>query len=581
MLVVAVACALAGGLVGALDRLSEALIGVSAGLIVIAQVAGVLHVPVLVAGWPAKLLVSLVVLTVAGWAVSTRSTRLAPEPGATHPDPSRATAQPVQAVVPVWAWVPAAVMVVLAAAHRILPPSQALRVYLTSGDSIVHTEYALRVLADGGITYDTDFYPVGWHALMAVAIGVSEQSGNLTPDLIVSALHAGSAATLLLFAMLAAALTRLGFLVAVSVGLKQRWLQGLVAAASGAAVLSTPSAMFVVRPSFQTLIYVGVAVAVALGCAVGRPSRFALATIAASAIAAAHGWALAVPAVVVAWCFVAWPLVRRGHVRDVVGTAVVAVVAGCWPIIASMTTVGLAHATMGGYHEPLAWPVLVAGLAAALALAVRARLTRRPWATWGVVAAVGLVTVLEAMVLSARLGISVLSYYPLKVLSIATLMVVPLNLALIGLGVQWVSGRTSVRSVGVLGTAMLVLLSWWGAQETISFSLGWREPNDVRDLLRPLYADGAQGANHAWQSAPEPYRDVYVRQLLDLYRPTDPARPPKREALPLQEECALMAQLPVPSVVTLDPDGATARYAGCGFPVRVIDVRTVSPSAIR
>lgn len=572
LLVVAVACALAGGWRGVLDRLGEAFVWVSAVWIVIAEAFGVLRAPLLVAGWPARVLVSLVAVGVGAWAGAASSRRASV---ATPHTPTTATTRPAGVHAPLWAWLPTAAMVVLGAANRILPPSQGLRVYFASGDSIVHTEYALRVLVEGGITYVDDHYPVGWHALMAVAFGVTEPSGVLTPDLLVRALQASSGATLLLFAVLAAAMTRLGFLVAQAVGVRDRSLQGLVAAASGAAVLSVPSVMFAVRPSFQTLIYVGVTVAVALCCAAEEPSARHLTTIAAAVMVTAHGWALALPAVLVAWLFVAVPLVRRGRLAFVAATAAAAAVTGFWPIVASMRAVGVEGAAMGGYAEPLVWPVLVLGAAATVVLAGVAWASRTPWAAWGAVAAASALTVVEVMVLSARVGVPPLSYYLRKVLSIPTLMVVPLVLAAIALGLGLIARHVPVRLVAAAVGALLAVASVWGAQETVRFSLGQREANDVGDLLRPLYADGAADANHAWQAAPGAYRDVYVRQLLDLYRPADPIKPPPREPLPVPQECAIMAHLPHPSVVTATPDAAELRYRACGFPVRVIDVRQV------
>lgn len=563
LLVVALACALAGGLRTCLDRLPTAFVWVSAVWIVPAQVAGLLRVPLLLAGWPARLLVGAVALACAVWVV--RRGRGA-DPAVGHS-------------VPWWAWTPTVTLVAWSAANRLLPPSQALRAYFASGDSIVHTEYALRVLVEGGITYVDDHYPVGWHALLAVAFGVHEASAVLSPDVLVRALHASSAGTLLLFAVLAAAVTRLGFLVAASVGVTHRWLQGAVAAAAGAAVLSIPSAMFAIRPSFQTLIYVGVTVAVALCHAVETPSARNLATITATIVVTAHGWALALPATAVAWLFVAIPLLVAGRWLFVALTAVGGAVASAWPLLATQRAVGVEGAAMGGYAEPLVWPVLVIGLAAAVVLAGRAWATRASW-RWSVVALASALTVAEVLVLSARVGVPPLSYYLRKVLSIPTLLVVPLALALVAVALSWVVERAGSRIIPALLLATVALVGGWGAQTTMHFALGQREADDVRDLLRPLYALGADQANHAWRAAPGTYRDIYVRQLLDMYRPTDPVKPPPRDPLPVPQECAIMAHLPRPSVVTEYPAEAAQRYRACGFPVTIVDVRTVPADAV-
>ena len=499
---------------------------------------------------------------------------------------------------------PALVVVGLAIITAWQPINVGLIWFFFGGDNITHTEFALRVAVSGAMDYGFDPYPIGWHAFAAVPLTVSLTGTELTPGALVTALQHQATLTWLLFALLTAALSRLGFLLAARTAPSRAWISASTAAGCGAIALTAPVLMFVLWPGFQTLGYAAVVVLVAVNRAVedGR-SAGALATVSAGIVLTAHGWQAAVLGPAVVWLLVATRLWRGGHRWLVLGWAAVTAAVSAPPMLALVTTVGVGLAGANGHVERLFWEFLpfvvpsvlvilgfelrdrrLAGATGGTSQGTRAAATGqlgtrsgratpwRPLGSWRVVLLAAVPLLLTAAALARSAGVPLLAYYPRKMLWVGALVLVPLLPA--ALAPILSAGARRWAGVSVLVTlATLAGLAVTSVQAA-ELPRGRIGNNDVLPLLRTLYAPGAKDAYLAWRS-PANYRDPYARQLLDLFRPLDTRPQLPRGDLTPEQECEVLAGTPRPTVVTADLTGATDRYAVCRVSVHFADATSV------
>ena len=441
--------------------------------------------------------------------------------------------------------------------------------WFLNGDHARHAVYAADTWAQGNLSYAVEGYPRGWHSALAAAWSVV--GAGLDGAHVARLFELMAAASLLLSAVLALALAHLGHALATRVG-----LHGDAAVVVGA-LAGALSLLNVFLANYQALGYensvLGAAV-MAVCCRevlVRAGSTVSLVVCAAGVVVVAHAWQLLLPPVGVAalWCAVV--ALRSEGRRPRVALAVLVpltLVLGAPGVLAVVGGVGLEHATEAGPDSPVPVLLLVAGLLAAVVVAV----LRRDGATT-CVAVVTVLPTVTAVALAMGMGLDLLHYYPSKLLWQSAVLALPWVAVLAALGVTaGLRRRPSAapvvrRTVGVLVglvTAYALLLPW-GSQ------LGTWSTVDGGRVMGALTAPGASDAVVVWLED-SPTTDSITRSLLDVLRVEQTRSRAPQARVSVEQECALLRAAPRPVVLSTASEAAVRDRYACVPDVVVLPV---------
>lgn len=470
-----------------------------------------------------------------------------------------------------WAGLPAApalVVVSYAVAGFLLPESQRVEWFL-NGDHPRHLVLVQDLERHGALSYESAVYPRAWHSVVALLWAATPAAGA-APD-VLGLVSFMATLTWLLSGLLALATAMLTVALAERHGLVGR---AALLAGTGAGALSLWPWFF---GNYQGLglessIVAAVVLAVTLREVLVRPSSMpALVVTVAGVVVVANTWQLLLPVSGLLVVVVMVAIARRAGARAL-APATALVVAGGLVSLPSLVTVatrvGVGHATDADIVAPVPVVLLVLGLAA---LGVLAGLLRRDVDGLVVVGLMAL-PALTGVVLAWRVGVSVTTYYPGKLLWHSALLGVPAVAVVVALATRRLERRaaglsralargTAVTAVGVaaVGALYAPLPALLGDWSTVDGAV-------VRTIVGTPEAAQAQVA---WTGT-GPVPDAVTRILLDAYRPEAGRVGALQEPATLEEECALLAAADRPTVVTARPEAdARARYS-CAPDARIV-----------
>lgn len=508
---------------------------------------------------------SLVVLAVVAVVVALAGLGMARESRG-HPDPpqSRGTRWLARTVVAA----PAVLLVGYVAGAHLLDTATRVEWFL-GGDHVRHLVLVSDERALGALSYDIRPYPRGWHSSVALlwsAAGAPESSRDV-PGLV----SLMSTLVWLLSALLALATASLAAAVARRLGLSLL-PSATAGGVAGALTLWPPFLADYQALGLESSLVAAVVLAVGLRELVERPgSRSAFGVACAGLLLMSHTWQLLLPFTAVLVLVTGWAMLRRHGGRAAVPAAAAlagAVLASAPSLLAVASDVGVGHASDADVVAPVPWVLLVAGLGAAALLAVRRRADRV------LLVAVGLVVLpaVTGVALALRVGVSVATYYPAKLLWHTALLGVVLVCPLLVWGWQRVSSSTTgVLRVG-LRTALALAVAGVALGAVYAPSLAFRgvwSTVDAPTVLRLLAADDAVRAQVVWSGEPAA-TDAVTRILLDAYRDERSRSDTRQETLTVAEDCELLLAAPDPVVLSTRPaEEVRARYA-CAPGVDVI-----------
>jgi hypothetical protein len=236
-------------------------------------------------------------------------------------------------------------------------------------------------------------------------------------------------------------------------------------------------------------------------------------------------------------------------------------------ITAIATTVGIAQAAVADVDAPV--PVL----SLALALVATSFLAWRHCAERGLVAVLGLVVLpaLTSVAIATRVGVSVASYYPAKLLWHTA----ALGLAAIGAsaGVLWTylggrgpSYRVAARALVGAAGVLCVLGAIWAPSRAFSGAWSTADGATVLSLIR---TEGADRAVVVWSDG-RSNTDAITRIALDAYKPEASRVDTPQQKLSVAEDCRLLSEASEPVILSNRPlEEVRARYS-CAPESRVI-----------
>lgn len=441
--------------------------------------------------------------------------------------------------------------------------------WFLNGDHPRHVVYVADTWVQGNLSYAVEGYPRGWHSALAAVWSVA--GAGLDAAHVARLLELTAAASLLLSAVLALALAHLGHALATRVGLPGDASVGV------GVVVGALSLLNVYLANYQALGYqnsVLGAVVMAVCCRevlVRAGTTVSLVVCASGVVVVAHSWQLLLPPVGVAalWCaVVALRSADRTARRAVAALVPLSLVLGAPGVLAVVAGVGLDHASEAGPDSPVPVVVLVAGLLAAVVVAV---LRRDPRTTC--VAVITVLPALTAVGLAVGLGLDLLHYYPSKLLWQTALLALPWLAVLVALAVAAALrrrptaapvARGAVAVLAGLVTAYALLLPW-GSQAG-----AWSTVDGSR-VLAALTTPGAPGAVVVWLED-SPTTDSITRSFLDVLRVEQSRTRAPQARTSVEQECALLRAAERPVVLSTAAEAAVRDRYSCVPDVVVVPV---------
>ena len=223
------------------------------------------------------------------------------------------------------------------------------------------------------------------------------------------------------------------------------------------------------------------------------------------------------------------------------------------------TQVGVGHAVVADVEVPVPVAFAVAGVAASLGLAWW---RRRDLIFVGVLLLVCL-PALTGVVLALRLGISVTTYYPGKLLWHTAALGLTTVAAVLALAWQRLGARPSLGATlgrAVIGAAAVLCALVGVIAPSAAFRGTWSTV-DAETVLSLVATPGADRAQVVWTDGPLVTDDV-TRILLDAYRPEVGRVDTPQGPMTVEQECELLAAAAHPAILTTMPEAQVrARYA--------------------
>jgi hypothetical protein len=380
-------------------------------------------------------------------------------------------------------------------------------------------------------------------------------------------------ATWLLFALLSLATAYMAASVAHHFGMSKRAV-AVAGLAAGAMTLWPPFLSSYQAFGFENSILAAIALAVCTREILSAsPTWRSVVVCAAAAVVVAHSWQLVLPAASVAVLFVAWAVSSRLGLRSAgPRLGVITILAGSASIpalVAVVTGIGLGHATDAGVEAPLPEILLILGLLASGAVAVRGR-SRSISAAMGVI----MTPTLAALGVAMAVGIPVTQYYPNKLLwHSAALGLAPLAVVVVA-GARDLRRRNASLSVmtrAAVSAGIALAIGFAFLNPASAFGGAWSTVEGDR-LLTAVATPGADRAQVVWLGSVGD--DTIGRILLDFYRAgSTPERTPQ-PPLSVESECSLLRRAVRPVVLTnSQPAAARVRYR-CVSGLDVVKVST-------
>lgn len=543
LLTVATVAAARAGLRGGVERLPVSAVVVVAGLGSVALGAGLLGVDVMSSPWPGRLLlVVLVVGLVVGAHVVTRGS------------PRAATLSRVELVI---STLPAGVMALLWIVIAASPLGAATSWFL-SADHLRHLALVTRTVDAGALEYDTQSYPRGWHA--ALALLWSSAGSERDADGLAELVRLQSLATWLVLVLVALAVA----LVAAELH-RRRGGGPLASAAAGGVVgsLVVGPAFFgdYVPRGFQTSL---LALLVLAACVLRMTRRCddpgALVVAGVSVMLLAHVWQVLLPVaglLLVMVLHARWGARPSGRrvVGDMLFVGAVGAVAA-QGLMGAVRGYGLDAIAVPGDvpAAPIGW--LLAVVVSGVALATAG--TRAPLSPVVVAAGASFATAVGLMLVS---GVGWDSYYPNKTLWTAAALGLPLlgaaGAQLLSAAARGPGGRVVVAGFGavVVGVALLCLMApVMGVRGSWSAADG-----DV--VMDTVTSSAAADATVVW-AVGTGVDDATSQLLLDFYSAEATSPPLGLAARSVDDQCRLLAAAASPVVLSgADESVVRSRFA--------------------
>ncbi|WP_156996708.1 hypothetical protein [Knoellia aerolata] len=463
---------------------------------------------------------------------------------------------------------PAATLVLYAAAAFFLARPSRVEWFL-NGDHVRHLVLVADIQANGALSYDVRPYPRAWHTAVALLSSVTGSGGS---DL-VGLVDLMATATWLLYAMVTLTMAALAASMGVRVGLKT--LPAAIAGSVAGAATLWPSFLGNYQAlGLESSLVAAVVLAVTLREVLthhGSLSAFLVCS--AGLLVMGHTWQLLLPVSGLAAAMAGVRYIRAGdpwkRIVVVAGIGGVVLYASLPSLTAVAKSVGVSHAAVADIVAPVPMLTLAVGL---LSTAVVMWLRRRD--VWLVF--VLLLTVLPALTsvaLAARVGVSVTTYYPAKLLWHSAL----LGLAAIGPagGLLWSSIRARQPSLAVpiracLGAAA-VLCAVGAAWAPFPGLTGKWSTADGATVLSLLQAPGAEGATVVWSDG-RLNTDAITRITLDASKQEETRVDTPQGRLTVDEECRLLRASPAPVILSNRPPAEVRARYGC-----VPDAQIIAP----
>jgi len=498
--------------------------------------------------WTSLLVLVVVVLLVAGTWLRTKGT--AAPGGSSHPAPRRRLR-----------WLLAAPSLVLVGyAVGALFLSRASRVeWFLNGDHVRHLVLVADIQANGALSYDSRIYPRAWHTAVALLASVAGVDSTGLLGLI----DVMATATWLLSALVALTTATLTFSVGRRAGLAP--VPACLTGALGGAATLWPSFLGHYQAlGLESSLIAAVVLAVCLRELLERlGSLTAFLVCAAGLTVMGHTWQLLLPVSGAAALVSGWVYLRAGRRLRVitVGSVAVAVTLVVLPSLTAVaTTVGVGHAAVADIVAPVPVLTLVGAAASVVLLAWR----RRADVPLLVVLALVALPAITSFALAARVGVSVTTYYPAKLLWHSAL----LGLAAVGAvaGLLWsrlgearpafaAPARALMGAVGALCALGAVYAP------SPAFTGAWSTA-DGATVLSLVTAEGAERATVVWSDG-RLNTDAVTRIVLDAYRPEDSRVDTAQQRLDVEGDCRLLEAAPEPVILSNRPEAEVRARYGC------------------
>lgn len=446
----------------------------------------------------------------------------------------------------------------------------------TGGDNISHLLIAADVRHAGNLSYATDSYPRGWHALLATLIGASgAPTGG--PRALLEFISISSLATWALYSLLTLAMSLCAHALirATGAGDGAAALTGL---ATGMTLLTGGFFTFTMAFGFQTTILLAVVLAIPVYELVSGSSALrGLALASGVLVAVAHTWQLALPVALVPWAGAVIRVVKgeltRGRKWVCVGVAVSAsLLLSSPPLWAAATRVGLQHAAVAGSigHPPFAW-LLASTIGAVLCLALATR--RRQVVLLALITGTSLAM---GLLVAAAAHTSITSYYPTKLIWHAATLSVPLVWTAIALMHRWRRMREGTFpfwfrwGAGLAGGVTMTAFCLIAVLTPLGAALGRWGGADATGVTTAVTRPDAPQAQLTWRVSDDPGRDHYALRILDFYSVGSGKPLTQDDPLDLEQACARLKASAHPAVLTTASQADVSRHFACVAGVRAI-----------
>ena len=460
---------------------------------------------------------------------------------------------------------PALVLSVFGVVLYLMPTERQVQWFL-EGDNPRHLIYVADEWHIGYLDYSLDPYPHAWHSVLALLWGASDPA--LDAGGLISLLELNSSMTWLLFVMLTLATGLLARELAERIGLSTRW-SGVAALGAGASTLSVPFLGTYMANGFEASILAALCLAVAAyELAAHRGSGRAVLATAACLAVMANNWQLMLPESILAFGAAVLLYLRRGGSKKVaMCTGLIAAGASAPGLLAVLRQTGLDHALEAGVAAPL--PMTWLGAAAASSVIAMGLGMRRRDLAMATASAMVIGALVSAIAVAAAVGIPPSQYYPSKMLWKATLLGVPLVWVAIVTALDRLRGRWSLPAFALSGAVVACLALWWMAQPAASFMGKWSSVSAPK-VLAAVRPEGAAAAEVVWTGDRED--DTVARILLDFYRVGQTRERTLQHPLSIAEECALLAKVSQPVVLSTEAPGTVEARYRCATGLRTIHV---------
>lgn len=462
---------------------------------------------------------------------------------------------------------PGLALIGYAAASRLLSPGHRAEWFL-GGDHVRHLIFVVEEREAGNLTYASQPYPRAWHTLVTALWTSADARPNAAG--LRSLVDLMATVTWCLPGVLSIATGVL------AVELARRWempdsVASLAGLGAAAMVLWPPFLSNYQVLGFENSMVGAIVLAVAAREVAVRDGSWSAFVALVGIVVCAHTWQLLLPAIGVAFLFLAWRPVRSGGWRSrgaLVGSCIAAAAAAMPALLAVFTVVGIQHASDSEVEAPLPVALLVAGIASSTALLLRHRGRSPLTAVW----LVSLLPGLTAITVAARLGIGITQYYPSKLLwHSAVLGLAPL--AGVVVGGWWRLGQRLPGfiarifapvgvAVGVLALAFALITpagAFFGAWSTVRGSV----------VLDAVTSPGAERAQVVWLGGIR-QDDTIGRILLDFYRAGETVERTPQHPLDVLEECDLLQAVDQPAVLSIRPAESVRTRFGCATKLEVV-----------